>query len=150
MSALSPSDEFKLAVARSNFLDAFNQADLVVRARLTALKTKPQQLLGPNIETLLKVAAGPQYSKAEKARVDNAATILKELKQIRCDLVHGVMILLPAGGTHCAIFENVQETSPYGRRGLLITHSELDIASQQLRRLIKKIAPPKRVTQADT
>lgn len=148
MSAFAPSDEFKFAVSRSNFLDAFNQADLMVRARLDALKSKPQQLLGPNIEALLKIAAGPQYPKAEKARVDAAVVRLREIKQIRCDLVHGVMILFQTGATHCAIFENVQDTSPYGRRGLLITHAELDIASQQLRRLSKEIAPPERISQA--
>lgn len=141
MSAPIPADDFKLAIARSDFLDSFNEADLMVRARLIALKGKPQQLLGPNIEALLKIPAGPQYPKAEKARVDAAASQLRDLKQFRCDLVHGVMDRIVVSGIAHALFQNVQETSPFGRMGLLINEAELNLASKTLRQLTKVLSP---------
>ena len=136
-----PADEFQLAIARSDFVDAFNTADLTVRARLIELKGKPQQLLGPNIEALLKIPAGPQYPKAEKARVDKAADELRALKKTSCDLVHGVMKRVVIAQVPHALFQNVQEQPPFGRQGLLVSAAELAVATRKLKELAMDLGP---------
>lgn len=133
--------EFEFAVARSDFVDGFNIADLAVRARLIALKVKPQQLLGPNLETLLKIPAGPQYPRAEKTNVDSAVEELRGLKQVRCDLVHGVMQHLVIWGVPHCLFQNVQEQPAVGRHGLLLNIDEMKSATEMLGRLAEALRP---------
>jgi hypothetical protein len=99
---------------------------------MTLVKVADKQLVGPNIEALLKVPAGPHYSKAEKKRIDEQLVELRLLQPVRCDIVHSQMQVLLVDGVANAMFCNVQKSASIGRTGLILTLEEIRHCTRHL------------------
>lgn len=127
------------AIARSEFLDAHNEIDIAIRELLLLLKQAPKQLMSQNVEALAKQPAGPQYSKAEKTRIEGVLSELKPFNGLRCDIVHSRMEVIAISGENHAYFANVQEQSRYGQKGLVLSLQELGDAKDDLRRIAQKL-----------
>lgn len=123
------------AIARSEFVDVHNEIDVAIRELLGSLKQAPKQLMSQNIDALMKQPAGPQYSKAEKTRIEGLLGELKPFNSLRCDIVHSRMEVVAIGGDNHAYFANVQEQSRYGRKGLVLSLQELADAKNDLKKI---------------
>ncbi|MGQ7829081.1 hypothetical protein [Altererythrobacter sp. Z27] len=130
----------RFAIARSDFIDAHNAADIAVRKLLTSFEQPSKPLMSQNIEVLVKQPAGPNYSKSEKARIERLLADLKILNGLRCDVVHSRMEVIAISGTAHAYFANVQEQHPYGRKGLVLTIAELTDAKIKLSGIAESLA----------
>lgn len=137
------------AIARSEFIDAHNEADSAIRDLLVALKQPSRQLISQNIELLASQPAAPHYSKSEKARIDGLLSEMKAFNSLRCDLVHSRMEVMAIRGASYACFMNVQEQCRYGSKGLILTLEELNRAKRDLVRIVTnlKIKPEKGVVK---
>lgn len=143
MTANFPAKDFDLAMARSEFIDAYNNADASVRHVLAALGHEPKQLLSQNIDLLAKAPAAPNYSKERKSKVTAFLSDLKTYQGIRCDIVHGRMETPIIDGVTHAFFTNVQKQSNHGKTGLLISFEELRECTEKLARIaIQLVRPP--------
>ena len=140
MSAIDPAAVFELHIARSNLIDAYNDADLAVRARLKAQGGTEKGLIGDNLQALEKVQPGPQYAKNEKKRIDDMIAELRELQKVRCDVVHSRMQSIVVDGMPCALFANVQKCVSVGRRGLILSREELKVCTARLETIAKQVA----------
>jgi hypothetical protein len=140
MSAIDPAAVFELHIARSNMIDAYNDADLAVRTRMKALGGTEKSLLGDNLQALEKMQPGPQYAKNEKKRIDELIAELRELQTVRCDVVHSRMQSIVVDGTPCGLFANVQKCLSVGRRGLILSRKELEDCAARLETIAKQIA----------
>lgn len=109
MSAIGHSFEFEMAVARSQFLDAYNGADAALRRRMAEHGLVVNNQMGQNIKLLQEVAPSPTYSKEIKKRVDTLLTYLVAIQPIRCDIVHGLAEVYSKGSEHFQFFANVQQ-----------------------------------------
>ena len=142
MAANIPAEHVDLALARSEFIDAYNAADAAVRAVLTALGSEPKQLLCHNIDQLSKLPAAPNYSKERRSKIAASLAELRQLQSVRCDLVHGQMEILTIDGAAHALFANVQKQSIVGRAGLLLTLVEMQASRDKLRRIATQLVRP--------
>ncbi|GGD93965.1 hypothetical protein GCM10011515_12210 [Tsuneonella deserti] len=142
MSAIVPAVVFELHIARSKFVDAYNAADSAVRARLQAFSLPEKTTMGDNLASLLKVAAGPQYAKSAKKRIDALVLEIRDFQPLRCDVVHGRMSVMSIDGVVTAMFANVQKSSKIGRYGLMLTLDEIQRSTDRMNAIadeLKKI-----------
>ncbi|ABC63299.1 hypothetical protein [Erythrobacter litoralis] len=135
------------AVARSEFIDAHNAADIAVRRLLASIGKSPAVMLSANIEAMLKAPAAPQYPKAEKARIEGLLKELKNLGSIRCGIVHSRMELISVHANLHACFSNVQSQPRFGRKGLILSLSDLQAVTEEISRIERKLVVQNKVPQ---
>lgn len=141
MSAIVLADVFELHIARSKLVDAYNEADAAVRLRLCQQGGAAKQLFSQNVEALKAIPASPQYSKADKKRIDHYLRELRDLQAVRCDVVHSSLRSVTLDGRPHALFANVQESATTGLRGLFLTREDLDACAEQLLAIAEAIKP---------
>ena len=139
MAEVTPAVVFHLHIARSKLIDAYNEADLAVRNRLRRLGKSTKEMMGDNLVALEAVAAGPQYSKVIKKRVDELVVELREMGLLRSTVVHSCMTVVEINGGMSALYSNVQKSTPFGRTGLFLSLSETEDCASRLKEIASEL-----------
>ena len=97
----------QLQIARSRLLDSFAEVEESVICLQTKFGFKASLAsLGQRLETLRKVKASPQLSKATVTELQAHVERLAVLNELRADVVHARMYVAPIAGETRAFFVN--------------------------------------------
>lgn len=141
MTQLPVSAEFDLAIARSQFLDAYADLEDGVRALLMRLGIAPLPMLGQNLDMLAKTKPAPQYSKAHQKAVQEILLRIKPLQETRCDIVHARMKIVVMENKRYACFANPQKCQRHAINATLISKPQFDAMIASLQKITKELLP---------
>lgn len=133
----------RFCVLRSAVMDLFADAETEITKYVIAHSAKPPgatQPMGQKISLAMKVTAGPQRSKALKARADIQLKVIQDLLTDRAAIVHSRMsIARCVSGKYVAIFKNSKDIAHNCGNALVFDESELTDFLDKLRKTTSEL-----------
>lgn len=119
----------RFCTLRSDVIDLFADAETEITKYVIAHSAKPPgatQPMGQKIELAMKVTAGPQRSKALKAKADVQLKVIQGLLPDRAAIVHSRMSVARCiSGKYVAIFKNAKDIIHNSGNALVFDEAEL-------------------------
>jgi hypothetical protein len=137
---------------RSQVIDLFADVETEITKYVIAHSPKPPntgQPLGQKITLAMKVAAGPQRSKALKAEADGQLSAIQGLLTDRAAIVHSRMTIARCvAGKYIAIFKNAKDIAHNSSNALVYEEDELRAFLVRLRHTVDKVSAALRAKNA--
>lgn len=128
---------------RSRFIDSFAGAEAAVVKLLKANGEKLPSAKEPFaqlLQTLQKLAPGPQLSREKKKLLDEFAVQIGELLAVRADIVHGQMEMAEVSGETHARFVNAREIGKPFPSCRMLSFDQFRELTRQVETLAGKLA----------
>ena len=125
---------------RSRCVDAFALAEAHIAAILTRGGEKcSSEPLGAKLEHLRKLKTSPNYSAANKKRVDELLVAISALLPVRADIVHSRLVLVEIEGVKHAQFLNAVESAQPFPTVRLLTFDQMRDLTRRVDELAGKL-----------
>ena len=119
----------RFCTLRSDVIDLFADAETEITKYVIAHSAKPPgatQPMGQKLELAMKVTAGPQRSKALKAKADVQLKVIQDLLPDRAAIVHSRMsVARCVSGEYVAIFKNAKDIVHNSGNALVFDETDL-------------------------
>lgn len=127
--------DLQLQLGRSRCIDAFADTENAISALSKQLcPGHDAEAFAQKIKRLRGVAAGPQYSRAQRTKLHEHLQQLEDLAPIRNDLAHGKLQVAHVGKTTVAIFLNAREADKLAPLARIVSNDQfLEIEAKAAR-----------------
>lgn len=127
---------------RSRAIDGFALAEANIEAMLRKLNiTASGDQLRSKVDKLSKAKPSPVLSEARKKQIDETLSQLKELIDLRNDIVHSPMVVRQDGEHIFACFANPNHQCEFSSVTREISASRLQSLADRLAKLAKELEP---------
>ncbi|MCC6478213.1 hypothetical protein [Sphingorhabdus sp.] len=134
----------RFCVLRSEVIDLFADAEIQITNYVLAHSAKQNVATHPlnqKINHAMKVAAGPQRSKAIKAEADAQLKAIQDLLPDRAAIVHSRMTIAECiSGKFVAIFKNAKDVAGGSSNALVYDQTELEAFLDKLKLTNSRLA----------